>query len=68
MTCREWWCLFMPWHKTRIVKNYGSSMRTRCERCGCEWGLHHGARVALPWREVADIYAELDRLEAEYLP
>lgn len=68
MTWREWWCLTMPWHRTSVVKNYGSSVRTKCDTCGAEWGLHHGARAALPWRHVADIYDDLDRLAAEYKP
>ena len=68
MRWRELWCLLMPWHKTRIVKRYGLVLRTRCERCGIEWGLHHGEHIALPWRHVVDVYAEFDRLEAEYRP
>ena len=58
----------MPWHRTSIVKHYGLSTRTKCEICGCEWGLHHSERIAVPWRHVADIYEEFDRLSAEYKP
>lgn len=67
MNWRERWCLI--WHKSLVVvKNYGGSKRVKCTSCGREYGMHDGARVILPWRDVASIYDDLDRLVAEYKP
>jgi hypothetical protein len=60
----EWWC--MLWHRSLVVvRNYGSSRRVRCTKCGREYGMHDGARVILPWYEVAHIYRDLDELAAK---
>ena len=67
MNWKERWCLFA--HKALVViKVYPGSKRVRCDQCGCEFGMNAHERIVLPWREVADAYAELDRLSAEFQP
>jgi hypothetical protein len=68
MTLREWWCLTMPWHRTKVIDRYAITLRTKCMRCGCEWGIHPGEGIALPWRLIADEHAELQKAIEDYKP
>lgn len=67
MNWKEWWCL--KWHKQLVVvRHYIGSKKVKCERCGCEFGMHDGLEICLPWREIADDMELFDKFSREYKP
>jgi hypothetical protein len=47
-------------HRCRVVQEFGQeSRRIKCERCGCNWGMHDSVRMIVPWdRELQSMYRE----------
>jgi hypothetical protein len=51
-----WRCLWLPWHRLKVVKRVSrDSDHVRCS-CGREYGMNHHVRAFVPWSDVASFY------------